>query len=76
MIIENKTVAENNYPPLSPFPLYVAAAKISRINVIQAEKKYNAMLSPNMLIIGHPNRTAPKAKRNIQISFIGIIIYN
>ena len=63
---------ENNYPPLSPFALYVAA-KTSRINVIQAEKKYNAILSPNMLIIGHPNRTAPKAKRNIQISFMGIL---
>ena len=65
---------ENNYPPLSPFPLYVVATKISRINVIQAEKKYKAILSPNMLIIGQPNSTAPKAKRNIQISFIDIII--
>jgi hypothetical protein len=66
--MENKKVAENTYPPLFPFFPSEVAIKISTIKINHTRKRYFDRLYLNILIIGHPKRITPTAKRSIQLS--------
>ncbi len=70
IIIENNTVVENTYAPLSILELYLVARKIRMIKIAQAMNRYIERLYLKMLRMGQLNRITPRAKRNIHISLI------
>ena len=68
MIIENKTVVENNYPPSFPFFLTTVEMKTSTIKTNHARKRYIGRLYLKMLIIGQLKSIMPSKNRNMPIS--------
>ncbi|MBI5057237.1 MAG: hypothetical protein HZB61_11555 [Nitrospirae bacterium] len=67
-MMEIRTAGENNHPPLFLFFEYMVAKKIRPIKISHATKKYFDRSYLNMLMTGQLKRTAPRTKRNIQIS--------
>ena len=70
MIIENKTVVENNYPPSFPFFLAIVEMKKSTIKMNHARKRYVERLCLKMLIIGQLKSIMPSKNRNMPISLV------